>query len=179
MKKGEVRIFSKMRRVKCVSKDLKIDSLFDTSSGNLCAKIVFIALNVIFTAILQLLIVLFVMVSTGLPNNKMICGQKQNIKRLYIQNAQVYVDIRHIFETYNMVQKWQSKWKVELSSTTTGIQSATLSENGTLQIEIIMISTQNNVWYDLRTLLIYFQINRRYLSRCLRAKNVNYFDLIL
>ena len=150
MKKPEVRIFSKMRRVKCVSKDLKIDSMFDTSSGNLCAKIVFIALNVIFTAILQLLIVLFVMVSTGLPNNKMICGQKQNIKRF----------IRYIFETYNMVQKWQSKWWVELSSSTTGIQSATLSENGTLQIEIIMISTQNNVWYDLRTLLIYFQISR-------------------
>ena len=52
MKKAEVRIFSKMRRVKCVSKDLKIDSMFDTSSGNLCTKIVFIALNVIFTAIL-------------------------------------------------------------------------------------------------------------------------------
>ena len=52
MKKAEVTIFSKMRRVKCVSKDLKIDSMFDTSSGNLCAKIVFIALNVIFTAIL-------------------------------------------------------------------------------------------------------------------------------
>ena len=52
MKKPEVRIFSKMRRVKCVSKDLKIDSMFDTSSGNLCTKIVFIALNVIFTAIL-------------------------------------------------------------------------------------------------------------------------------
>ena len=144
--------------------------MFDTSSGNLCAKIVFIALNVIFTAILQLLIVVFVMVSTGLPNNKMICGQKQNIKRLYIQKMQhtydnnsyayVYVDIRYIFETYNMVQKWQSKWWVELSSSTTGIQSATLSENGTLQIEIIMISTQNNVWYDLRTLLIYFQISR-------------------
>ena len=158
MKKAEVRIFSKMRRVKCVSKDLKIDSMFDTSSGNLCAKIVFIALNVIFTAILQLLIVLFVMVSTGLPNNKMICGQKQNIKRY--SYAYVSVDIRYIFETYNMVQKWQSKWWVEMSSSTTGIQSATQSENGTLQIEIIMISTQNNVWYDLRTLLIYFQISR-------------------
>ena len=56
-------------------------------------------------------------------------------------NAYVYVDIRHIFETYNIVQKWQSKWWVEMSSSTTGIQSATLSENGTLQIEIIMIST--------------------------------------
>ena len=53
----------------------------------------------------------------------------------------LYVDIRYTFETYKMVQKWQSKWWVELSSSTTGIQSATLSENGTLQIEIIMIST--------------------------------------
>ena len=51
-KKTEVRLFSKMRRVKCVSKDLKIDSMFDTSSGNLCTKIFFIAVNVIFTAIL-------------------------------------------------------------------------------------------------------------------------------
>ena len=51
-KKPEVRIFSKMRRVKCVSKDSKIDFMFDTSRGNLCAKIVFIALIVIFTAIL-------------------------------------------------------------------------------------------------------------------------------
>ena len=66
------------------------------------------------------------------------------MERLYIHKnsyAYVYVDIRYIFETYNMVQKWQSKWWVELSSSTTGIQSATLSENGTLQIEIIMIST--------------------------------------
>ena len=53
----------------------------------------------------------------------------------------LYVDVRYTFETYYMVQKWQSKWWVELSSSTTGIQSATLSENGTLQIEIIMIST--------------------------------------
>ena len=60
---------------------------------------------------------------------------------IYNSYAYVYGDIRYIFETYNMVQKWQSKWWVELSSSTTGIQSATLSENGTLQIEIIMIST--------------------------------------
>ena len=51
-KKPGVGLFSEMWRVKCVSKDLKIDSMFDTSSGNLCTKIVFIALNVIFTAIL-------------------------------------------------------------------------------------------------------------------------------
>ena len=50
--KTGVGLFSEMRRVKCVSKDLKIDSMFDTSSGNLCAKIFFIAVNVIFRAIL-------------------------------------------------------------------------------------------------------------------------------
>ena len=50
--KTGVGLFSKMRRVKCVSKDLKIDSMFDTSSVNLCTKISFIAVNVIFTAIL-------------------------------------------------------------------------------------------------------------------------------
>ena len=63
------------------------------------------------------------------------------MQHTYDNNAYVYVDIRYIFETHNMVQKWQSKWWVETSSSTTGIQSATLSENGTLQIEIIMIST--------------------------------------
>ena len=57
---------------------------------------------------------------------------RNRISSVYIYNSYstVYVDIRYIFETYNMVQKWQSKWWVELSSSTTGIQSATLSENG-------------------------------------------------
>ena len=132
--------------------------MFDTSSVNLCTKIFFIAVNVILPAILQLLIVVFVMVSTTLPNNEMTCGQKQNSKPLSIQKYDK--DITYIFQTHSIVKKWQSKWWVEHSSSTTGIQSATLSENGTLQIEIIMISTQNNVWYDLRTLLIYFQISR-------------------
>ena len=48
--KTGVGLFSKMRRVKCVSKDLKIDSMVDTSSVNLCTKIFFIAVNVIFPA---------------------------------------------------------------------------------------------------------------------------------
>ena len=47
-----VGLFFKMQRVKCVSKDSKIDSSFDISSGNLYTKISFIAVNVIFPAIL-------------------------------------------------------------------------------------------------------------------------------